>query len=97
MGFYVKGILALVVHSQGNVQPNPLQILSTIFSPTLIIAFIIGALTSLANRVLGIVLVVKSKTVSDGEKAIWILGFILLSFITSIVFLIMAKGKKLVD
>ena len=35
--------------------------------------------------------------VKDGEKALWIIGFILMGFITAIVFLIMAKGKKFVE
>jgi len=49
--------------------------------------------TSLTSRIMGIVAVAKSKTVADGEKALWIVGFALMSFITSIIFLIMAKGK----
>ena len=44
------------------------------------------ALTGLAYRILGIVYTVRNKTVSDGEKALWIIGFILMGFVTSIVF-----------
>ena len=54
-------------------------------------------LSSLAYRILGIVYVAKSKTVSDGEKALWIVGFIIMGFITGIVFLVMAKGRKFVE
>jgi hypothetical protein len=57
----------------------------------------IMALTSLFYRVLGIIRVAKSKTVSDGEKALWIVGFVIMGFITAIVFLVMAKGKQFVD
>ena len=96
MGFYIKGIFSFAMHVHNNPNPDPLEIFSIIFTPSVIISFIIAAVCSLASRITGIVLVAKSKTISDGEKAIWIIGFVLMSFITSIVFLIMAKGKKFV-
>jgi tetrahydromethanopterin S-methyltransferase subunit F len=41
--------------------------------------------------------VAKNSSVSDGEKALWIIGFIIMGFVTAIVFLIMAKDKKFVE
>jgi type III secretory pathway component EscV len=35
--------------------------------------------------------------IGDGEKALWIIGFIIMGFITCIVFLVLAKGKKLTE
>jgi hypothetical protein len=63
----------------------------------MIISLIVFGISNLACRIMGIVAVAKSKTVSDGEKALWIIGFVLLSFITSIVFLIMAKGRGIAN
>jgi hypothetical protein len=97
MGFYIKGIFTFVAHVHQNPNPDPFEMLSTIFSGPVIISLGIALLSSLASRIAGIVLVAKSKAISDGEKAIWIIGFVLMSFITSIVFLIMAKGKKFVE
>jgi heme/copper-type cytochrome/quinol oxidase subunit 4 len=76
---------------------NPFQFFSRIFSPTVIISGMIMGLSSLTYRILGIVYVAKNKTVSDGEKALWIVGFIIMGFVTAIVFLVMAKGRKYVD
>ena len=56
-----------------------------------------GEEPSLTYRILGIVHVAKNKTVKDGEKALWIIGFIIMGFITAIVFLVMAKGRKFVE
>lgn len=97
IGFYMNGIFAFAFHAHELSKANPFKIFSTIFSPSLIISFIIAAISGLACRIIGIVYVAKNKTVNDGEKAIWIVGFIIMSFITSIVFLVMAKGKKFTD
>ena len=99
MIFYIQGIFGLVGHVdelQGE-DPNPFLILNTIFSPEVIISAMVLGLSSLAYRILGIVHVAKSKTVKDGEKALWIVGFIIFGFVTGIVFLVMAKGRKFVD
>jgi hypothetical protein len=97
MGFYIKGIFTFVAHVHQNPKPDPFEMLSTIFSGPVIISLAIAVVCTLASLITGIVLVAKSKTVSDGEKAIWIIGFVMIYFITSIVFLIMAKGKKFVE
>lgn len=82
-----------MLHVQEYSDHDPFEVFKNIFSIPVIISFSVLALSSLANRIMGIVAVAKNNTVSDGEKALWIVGFVLLSFITSIVFLIMAKGK----
>lgn len=97
--FYIQAILGLVftLEELHGDEPSPFLILNTIFNPTVIISGIILGVSSLLYRVLGIVHVARSKTVSDGEKALWIVGFIIMGFVTAIVFLIMAKGRKFVD
>jgi len=99
MVFYIQGIFGVIstVHELQGEEPNPLLILNTIFSPAVIISAIVLGFSSLTYRILGIVHVVRNKTVKDGEKALWIVGFIIFGFITGIVFLVMAKGRKFVD
>jgi hypothetical protein len=96
--FYLQAIFgfALNVHEFNDSNP-PFEFFSRIFSPQVIISGIILGISSLVYRILGIVHVARNKTVSDGEKALWIVGFILMGFVTAIVFLIMAKGRKFVD
>ena len=92
LSFFLTGGVAL-----DNPHANPFEVLSTIFNPAVVISLIVLVVSSLACRILGVVAVAKSKTVTDGEKAFWIIGFVLMSFITSIVFLIMAKGKGFME
>ncbi len=94
---YLNAVFSFVVNVHDYGEPNPFQIISTLFSPSIIISGIILGISSLVYRVLGIVYVARSKTVTDGEKALWIIGFIIMGFVTAIVFLIMAKGRKFVD
>jgi hypothetical protein len=97
--FYLQAIFgfAMNIRAFENHDPNPFELLTRIFSPQVIISGIIMAVGSLAYRILGIVYVAKNKTVKDGEKALWIVGFILMGFVTAIVFLVMAKGRKFVE
>ncbi len=95
--YYLNAIFAFAFHTAEYDKGNPLEMLSTIFNPAVIISGLIMGITSLVYRILGIVHVAKNKTVTDGEKALWIIGFIIMGFVTAIVFLIMAKGKKFVD
>ncbi len=96
---YVKAIFGLinVVHDLQGEEPNVLAILNIIFNPAVIISGIILGFSSLIYRIMGIVHVARNKTVTDGEKAFWIIGFILMGFVTAIVFLILAKGKNFVS
>lgn len=97
--FYVQAIFgfALNFDELDSQHPNPLEFIARIFNPAVIISGAVMAFTSLAYRILGIVHVARSKTVSDGEKALWIIGFIIMGFVTAIVFLVMAKGRKFVE
>jgi tellurite resistance protein TehA-like permease len=97
--FYIQAIFGLLhtLKESGAEDPNPFLILSTLFNPVVIISGLILAVSSLVYRILGIVHVARSKTAKDGEKALWIIGFIIMGFITAIVFLVMAKGRKFVD
>ena len=97
MLFYLSAIFSFIGDAFMQPNANPSQMFSTIFSTQLIIALVIMLIASLANRIFGIVMIAKTRTISDGEKALWIIGFVLMSFVTSIVFLVMAKGKKFVD
>ncbi len=97
--FYIQAILGLVTmldEYKGD-ETNPFLILNTLFSPPVIISGIVLGISSLTYRILGIVYVARNKIVTDGEKALWIVGFIIMGFITAIVFLVMAKGRKFVE
>jgi hypothetical protein len=95
--FYLQGIFAFVIHASEHREPNPLELFNTVFNPAVIISFAVAAGASLINRIMAIVMIAKNKIVSDGEKVMWILGFVFMSFVASIVFLIMAKGKKFTE
>ncbi|HMI77550.1 MAG TPA: hypothetical protein VK484_02095 [Ferruginibacter sp.] len=94
---YLQAVFGFAFHADEYNRHDPLEVLTTIFSPAVIVSGIIMAISSLVYRILGIVHVAKSKTVSDGEKALWIIGFIIMGFITGIVFLVMAKGRKFTE
>jgi hypothetical protein len=96
--FYLQTIFSFAfnLNDMDRVHPNPFEFLSRIFTPPVIISGIILGLASLTYRILGIVHVAKNKTAKDGEKALWIVGFIIMGFVTAIVFLVMAKGRKFV-
>lgn len=96
---YFNAIFGLVtyLHDAHGEEPSPITILATIFNPAVIISAVAFGLSSLFYRIIGIVCIAKNKMVSDGEKALWIIGFVLMGFITAIVFLVMAKGKKFVE
>ncbi len=96
IGFYFNAIFSFAFRANEMSHADPLYILSAIFNAQVIISFGIAAITSLISRIIGIVYVAKNKTISDGEKALWIIGFVVMSFITSIVFLVMAKSKNFV-
>ena len=97
--FYIQAIFGIVstAHKYNGDVPDGFEMMSSIFSPQLLISLVIAGIASLAYRIQGIVLVARNKTVSDGEKALWIVGFVIMGFITAIVFLILAKGRKFVE
>lgn len=93
--FYFQAIMGFAFHA-GEYTRNhtdPFEVFANIFSPQVILSFVVMLLSGLASRIYGIVLVAKNKLVGDGEKALWIVGFVIMGFITAIVFLVMAKGK----
>ena len=97
--FYMQAIFGFAMSMkefEGH-NPNPFDFFGRIFTPPVIISAMILGFSSLAYRILGIVYVARNKTVKDGEKALWIVGFIILGFVTAIVFLVMAKGRKFVE
>jgi len=94
---YLSAIFSLISHANELDHTDPFEVLSTILSPSVLISGLIMAVTNLVYRILGIVHVARNKTVTDGEKALWIIGFIIMGFVTAIVFLIMAKGRKFVE
>jgi len=94
---YMNVIFSLVTQAHEFDHAEPLEIFSTIFSPSVIISGLILGISSLLYRVLGIIQVAKNKTISGGEKALWVIGFIIMGFVTAIVFLILAKSRGLVE
>ena len=97
--FYMQAIFgfAMKMDEFNGLNPNPFEFFSRVFTPHVIISAMVMGFSSMAYRILGIVHVAKNKTVSDGEKALWIVGFIIMGFVTAIVFLVMAKGRKFVE
>jgi hypothetical protein len=95
--FYLKAIFSFVRHADMYERnADPFAFLANIFTPEVIISFVVAIALGLAYRIMAIVWVAKNKVATGGEKALWIVGFILLGFVTAIVFLIMAKGRKLI-
>lgn len=96
--FYIQAIFGFAFNDHDYIHSRtPWEFFGRIFSPQVVLSIVIAGITSLASRILGIVMVAKNNTVADGEKALWIIGFVIMSFITSIVFLIMAKGRKFAE
>lgn len=95
--FYIRAIFSLTRSAYSGYDPDPFTVLGNIFTPEVIISFVILALASLAYRIMAIVWIAKNKIINSSEKALWIVGFILLGFVTAIVFLILAKSRKLVE
>lgn len=92
--FYMQSIFGLAFHGFEVNDDNPFEFFSRIFSPQVIISGTIMVIASLAYRILGIVYVARNKAASGGEMALWIIGFLLMGFVTGIVFLVLAKGRK---
>jgi magnesium-transporting ATPase (P-type) len=97
MVFYLKAIFSFVHHADMYEHTtDPFAFFANIFTPQVIISLIIMIITSLAYRIMGIVWIAKNNIISGGEKALWIVGFIILGFVTAIVFLALAKSRKLI-
>lgn len=100
--FYGSAIIALIGSiehaSNGEIAnpPDPEAILRIFFNPALIISGAIASIASLTNRIIGIILVAGNKTMKEGERVLWILGFILINMVTNILFLALRKSRNLV-
>lgn len=92
---YFSGLLNgfEVIMSLGQKAQFPSYFLGTIFSPLLISSLMIMVIAGLLYRILGIIIVAKKKGVESGEKAMWIIGFVMFGFITAIVFMAMASSR----
>lgn len=100
--FYVQAISIFMLHAgdyfgHDQFKHFPVKMFREIFTPPLILSIIFFGASSLAVKVLGIVYAAKNKIIPSGEKALWIMGFVLMGFITSIIFLVLAKDRKLVE
>jgi hypothetical protein len=96
LAFYVQAIISIAKMGINENEPDPFSILGQIFNPAVLLSLLAALVTGLAYRIMGIVWVAKNKTASGGEKALWIVGFIILGFVTGIVFLALAKSRKLI-
>lgn len=99
LAFYIQAIVALILTFDEFAadKPSPLLVFTTLFNPAVVISGLILAMASLAYRIIGIVHVVRNKVVSDGEKVLWVLGFLFMGFITAIVFLIVSRKRMLLE
>lgn len=98
-GQYINTVIHLVRDMGGHVSAppnNPFLILDYFFSPVLIVSLLALGLFSLLYRILGIVFVAKNKNIEGGEQALWIIGFVFIGFITAIIFMALAKSKKMI-
>ncbi|WP_118973421.1 hypothetical protein [Taibaiella koreensis] len=61
----------------------PESMLRDMFSPGIFIAATVLGLSGMLYRVLGIVFIARNPLLEGGEKVMWILGFVLMGFITA--------------
>ena len=100
--FYSSGIIALISGIEympnGTVTnpPDPEKVLRAFFNPGLIISGAIAFIASITNRIAGIIIIARNKTMKEGERVLWILGFILINVVTNIVFLALKNTRNLV-
>ncbi len=94
--FYIQAIVSIAQIGIHERQPDPFAVLGHIFSPAVLLSLVAAFITGLVYRIMGIVWIAKNKTASGGEKALWIIGFVILGFVTGIVFLALAKSRKLI-
>ncbi len=76
--------------------PNPEEVLRIFFNPALILSGAIAFIASITNRIAGIILIAGNKTMKEGERVLWILGFILMNVVTNIVFLALKNTRNLI-
>ena len=94
--FYLQAIFSFVQYSTHHSEPDVFEVFDRLFTPAVIISFVVMIVLSLAYRIMAIICIAKNKVITGGEKALWIVGFIIFGFVTGIVFLVLAKSRKLV-
>ncbi|MBX9448259.1 MAG: hypothetical protein KL787_00425 [Taibaiella sp.] len=96
---YFMNIMDLVKNAEQLQEYNnsdPGYVLKTLFSPAMLTSLVITTIAQLTYIILGIVFVVRNKNIQDTERVLWILGFLLVGFVTAIVFMILNKSRRLV-
>jgi tetrahydromethanopterin S-methyltransferase subunit F len=78
-----------------NLQMPPDEFMNLIFSGKFIISLAVCSLASLVNTIVGIILIARNKSIESGMKVLWILGFVLIGFITNIVFFALKNKNNL--
>ncbi len=89
----LAGIIELAGREEASVLP--VEVFRRIFSPALIISGLVLTVAGILYKVLGIVFIARNPNLESGEKAMWIIGFVMLGFITAIVFMAMASSRNL--
>lgn len=96
---YFMNIMDLVRNAEQLQEYNnsdPGYVLKTLFSPAMLTSLVITTIAQLTYIILGIVFVVRNKNIQDTERVLWILGFLLVGFVTAIIFMILNKSRRLV-
>ena len=76
-------------------EPDPADVFRFFFGPKILLSFLALIITSIANTIIGIVLIAGNPTVRPDAKVLWILGFIFLGFVTNIVFFALRRPNGL--
>jgi len=93
---YIQALTQLLADTNGeDGELMARNFIRSFLTPAFLISAIVLGLSSLAYRVIGIVCAARNRTIDGGEKAMWIIGFIMLGFITAIVFLVLARSRNM--
>lgn len=76
-------------------EPDPSDLFRFFFGPKILLSFLALIITSIANTVIGIVLIAGDPSERPDAKVLWILGFIFLGFVTNIVFFALRRSDRL--
>lgn len=76
---------------------SPLEVFGMIFTPMWIASFILLILSSLTYQILGVIMIVKNPNINSTDRVLWILGFVMMAFITAIIFMALRKSKNLTN
>lgn len=76
---------------------SPSEVFGMIFTPMWIASFILLILSSLTYQILGVIMIVKNPNINSTDRVLWILGFVMMAFITAIIFMALRKSKNLTN